>query len=941
VRTKRHASSDAGSEKATQINGIMEDVMRQYDAGAPVDVGALERAHPELMPELGDRLRALRAIGTARERALWESQQSRPPGSRNAWLEEDLEFLRRSLSNYEVLERVRYGGQGVVYKAKQRGANRLVAIKVLLDGPLASDCQRHRFEREIELISRLHHPNIITLYETGTVRSRRYFAMEFVDGSPIDDYALLHDLTPREIVSLFIKVCRAVSYAHQNGVIHRDLSPTNILVDEAGEPHVFDFGLAKDIWADDDAPAHTLTGQVFGTLQYLSPEQAGGLDGKADVRSDIYTLAVVLYELLTDGFPYPIEGGPQQVRHAILTVEAEPLRKAAARGGTGRMRDLEAINRDLQTILAKALAKRKEERYQSAAAFADDLERCLAGDAIEARRDSHFYLLRKTLRRYRVPVAATGLVLLTLAVSAIAVTASWIQARIQRDNAREAARVAYDLFDTAVTDFDTSVRPLAGGVAVRNKMIAGLADRLPRLKALIESDEALAAISTRLAEKQGDLAHEQGQHADAARYYEAFLEGSLRLVELEPSNPSYLDSAGRAYRKQAEVSDNPTRFYERGIRFAEEVFNRDPERDAARYNLCQMHVALGEHLLKSEHYREALEPFDRALGLWTSGGRERNQGWSQMAAVATSAKGRILLKLGEAAAGLAELTTSLRIREHIVEARPADTLSRHELMKSCVHVATAQRELGHVDEARELLQKAAAIGELLRAMDPTVLDWGLDLHGVYGRLARLHLDSGALDQAQGLSDRAFALAEELVSATSRAPAALQTLAFAHILRGQLLLAQQSAGEAYAEFEKAAAIRASLAPADAENPAFADDLAVAHSWLGKSSRKLRQLQQAAGHYQMAYEIRRDLYDQQPHVVDRALDLIRSQTNLAVAYLDCNTEADDAAADALLREAEGFLETLRTTGKLSGFEEKYDAWISAIRTNRGIIRDRRDP
>lgn len=937
---KRFASSDGDLEKTAQINAIMNDVMQRQEAGAPIEMAALERLHPELMPELAEHLRSLRAIRAAREQVLQESRQSPAPESSDAWLEEDLGFLRRSLDKYDVLERVRYGGQGIVYKARQKAANRLVAIKVLLDGPLASERQRHRFEREIELVSRLRHPNIVALHDSGTIRGRHYFAMDFVDGLPIDDYVLLHDLTPREIVRLFVKVCRAVGYAHQNGIIHRDLSPANILVDDDGEPHVFDFGLAKDVWASGDAAVYSFTGQVIGTLPYLSPEQAGGLDGRVDVRSDIYTLGVVLYELLTDGFPYPTKGEPQQVRNAILTAEARPLRRAAALGGANRIRDAQAINRDLEMILDKALTKDKGGRYQSAAAFADDLGRYLAGDAVAARADNHFYLLRKTLRRYRVPMTVAGIVLLTLAVSLVAVTAIWMQVRAERDNARRAVRMAFDLFDTAVTDFDASVRPLAGGVAVRDKMIADLADRLPQLEALVESDEALDAVSLRLAERQGDLAYEQGRHNEALRRYKAFLKGSLRLAELEPFSHDYLDSAVRAYRKYAELSNDPELLYQHGIQFAEEVFDQAPQREEARYNLCQIRVAFGHYLRKSQCYDRALEQLDAALTLCSSEDSRTVDRWAQLAAIARDARGRVLLRLGDGAAGLAELAASLRIRERVVEARPADTRARYDLMLAYSHAATAERDAGHLEEARVLLQKAASLGELLRAMDPTAATWAFSLYAAYDKLARLHLVCGDLAEAQPVCDVAVALAQGLADVGERTREGMSTLAYAHVLRGRVFLARQLREEGYREFEEAAAIRTSLLVADPENPKLRDDLAVANSWLARSSRKMNKFQQALAHYQTAYDIRTELYEEQPHVVERALDLATSGVNLAVAHLDCDTGANDATAAKLLTHGKRRLDALDTDGKLVGLEGRYQRLIAAIHANQDIIRKRTD-
>jgi tRNA A-37 threonylcarbamoyl transferase component Bud32/tetratricopeptide (TPR) repeat protein len=817
-----------------EVDAIVSDSARRLDAGGSIDNDSLERAHPELMPELRERLRALLEVSESPRRTLRSLRQAAPPTERGAWLEEDLEFLRRSLDKYEVLERVRFGGQGVVYKARQKGANRLVAIKVLLDGPLASERQRHRFEREVELISRLHHPNIVTMYDTGVVRGRHYFAMEFVEGLPIDDYALLHDLTPVELVQLFTKVCRAVSYAHQNGVIHRDLSPANILVDEQGEPHVFDFGLAKDVWASDEAPAYSFTGQVIGTLHYLSPEQAGGLDGKVDVRSDIYTLGVVLYELLTDGFPYPLSREPRQVRDAILNTDPEPLRKAATRGEGGRMREVDAINRDLETVLVKALAKEKGERYQSAAELADDLERYLRGDAVAARTDSQFYLLRKAIRRHRMAVGVAAIVMAALCATTIAITAFWVQARRERDNAREAARVAYELFDTAMTDLDAAVRPLAGGVAVRDRMMGTLVDQLPQLEALIEPDEALKVIGTHLAERRGDLAYERGERADAALHYSTFLEGVRELAGTEPNRPDHIDSVLRAHRKYATVADEPTQVYERGVQFAAEALRGGPQSGEVCYELAALHAAFGQHLLTLEQYRRAGEQLNAALSLVPEAGDQAADRWDELSADARESRGRVWLQLGDGAAGLADLEASLRIRERLAEARPADALCRYKLMKACTGLATAQRDASRLDEATRLLEKAAESGELLRKMDPTVDQWGFSLYGVRDRLARLYAAAGDMSQAQAECDAAFTLAEELADGYSSRADGRSTLAFAYLLRGQVLAANGEFAQAYAALEQAAEIRESLVESDPNNAGLLDGLAVANSWLGCGS-----------------------------------------------------------------------------------------------------------
>jgi len=926
VATQEHGPASADPDKSARIAVVVDEVMQRLDLGNTVDFTEIEHSHSDLMPELREFLRDLEELLSARNKARDDRPASAP---RAAWLEEDLAFLRRWLDKYEVLGRVRHGGQGVVYKAQQKGANRLVAIKVLLDGPLATDRQRQRFEREIELISRLSHPNIVTLHDTGIIRGRHYFTMEYVEGLPIDDYTVFHDLTPRQIVRLFITVCQAVSYAHQNGVIHRDLSPANILVDEQGRPHVFDFGLAKDVWESVGAAGASLTGQFVGTWPYVSPEQAGGLDGKVDVRSDVYTLGIVLYELLADGLPYDVHGEPAEVRHAILNSAAQPLRKAVKAGDRDWIRELNTVNRDLEEILTKALAKEKEARYQSVAAFAEDLERCLAGAAISARADNRFYLLRKAVRRYRVAVAVAATIMLTVGVS-------WLQVRAQRDTARQAAREAFDLFEDSY-DVEEIVRGLPGGVAVRDDLIRRLSDRLPTLESLSENDAGLAPIRLRLLEKQGDIAAQQGQREQAAGYFKEFLEGGQRLAEGEPDNDAYHDAVARAYRQYAGVSDDPGPLYEEGIRYADEVLRKNPQRQEARYDLAEIRHAFGKYLLDSGAFGDALPQFDAALGLCPRDDPRAEEHWAQLQAVALDRRAQVLAKLGRAGEGLADLQASLRIRERIAEVNPTDTVVRHDLLTAYEAVASAQRDAGNVAGAEQPLRKAIAIGELLRRMDPSAVDSVFSLYGAYDRLSRLLLETDVPEAAE-LAEHAFTLAQQLAARGGQPERCQSTLGWAYMHVGYVRLREDTPDLAYRAFQQAVTIRASLLESDPENLTLRGDLATAYGRLAEAARKLGRLREAAEHHGTALTIRRALYAEHPEVVEYALDMANSGNGVAAAHLEAKTEADDAIAKPLLDEMEQLLEQLRAAGKFVGQESRLEKRLTFIRNNQALLQER---
>jgi serine/threonine protein kinase len=313
--------------------------------------------------------------------------------------------LESMFEGYDIKNQLPLGGQAVVYKATQKATKRTVALKVLLQGPQASARAQYRFEREVDLAASLQHPNIVTIYDSGIAQGQYYFAMQYIEGKPLDEYIQSEKLSMRQIMELFNKVCSGVAYAHQRGVMHRDLKPGNILVDADGEPHILDFGLAKLIDGSEqtnpDMAMTSIPGKVIGTLAFMSPEQASARPESMDVRTDVYSIGVILYKILTDNYPYDISGSMLAILRNIQEVEPAKPSKIIRR-----------FNSEVEAILLKALAKEPTRRYQSAAHLQQDIDSWLKGMPISARADSTIYLLRKIITRHYYASSVVGLLLI-------------------------------------------------------------------------------------------------------------------------------------------------------------------------------------------------------------------------------------------------------------------------------------------------------------------------------------------------------------------------------------------------------------------------------------------------------------------------------------------------------------------------------------------------
>jgi len=332
------------------------------------------------------------------------------------------------LGPFRILRLIGEGGMGAVYEAEQDRPHRRVALKVL-HPELGTPQMLRRFELESEVLGRLEHPGIARIYEAGTHDTghglQPWFAMELVEGLVLTEYCARSALPLEQRIELVARICDAVQHAHQRGIVHRDLKPANILVDAAGQPKVLDFGIARALDGElGRATLRTDPGMLVGTLQYMSPEQATADPDAIDVRTDVYSLGVMLYELAAGRPPHDLARLPMpEALRRVLEVEPAPLRSAAG------------VPTDVAVIAHKALSKDKDRRYASAREFGSDLRRALRHEPILARPASGLYQLRKFARRHKGLTAGMALAAFALVAATVV---SLIQVHVA-DQAREHA----------------------------------------------------------------------------------------------------------------------------------------------------------------------------------------------------------------------------------------------------------------------------------------------------------------------------------------------------------------------------------------------------------------------------------------------------------------------------------------------------------------------
>jgi len=643
----------------------------------------------------------------------------------------------RLIGDFRIVTLIGAGGMGVVYEAEQQHPKRPVALKVIRGDRYVDETAVRLFRREAQVLARLKHPAIAAIYESGrTDDGEHFFAMELVRGKTLDDWLsgrpTADESTPAELdlrLRVFRKICEGVAYAHQRGVIHRDLKPSNILIlheqtsgsgQSAGDTpdvKILDFGLARI--TDTDVAATTMVtdaGTIRGTLSYMSPEQIRGNPDEIDMRTDIYSLGLVLYQMLTGDLPYEITGKPM---HEISRVICEEPPRSFVNAWKGGSRP----DRDIETIIFKALEKSTARRYQSVTSLEEDIDRFLGNQPILARPPSAIYQLRKMVQRHKAPFISAAIILLLLAGGLITLSVQASAIARERDRANQEAQNAM-----AVTEFLVRLFEVADPAEARDKDISAreLLDRgTDQMSGELENQPEVRAM---LSSVLGRVYLKLGLYDEASPLLEQALELQEAIYDAEsPEVAEAANNLATLSLLEGDYDEAEARFRE--VLALQRRLHGDRSSKVAE-GLNQMATL---HLHRGE-FQEAVPLLEEALTTH----REITGGHDETATVLINNLAYCAAKLGnhDEAERLNREALALR-REVLGEDHPSIAQSLNNLGKNL-----AAR--GEFEEAEELIREAVALNRKNYGANHP------ELNATMSSLASVLRDSGQLTEAEQL-----------------------------------------------------------------------------------------------------------------------------------------------------------------------------------------------
>lgn len=681
--------------------------------------------------------------------------------------------IPEKIGDYKIIGELGHGGMGTVYEAFRETENfkQRVALKVIKRG-MNNELILKRFRSEQQILATLEHPNIGRFLDGGkTAEGLPFYAMEFIEGIPIDEFCLKNNLSVTAIINLFREVCTAVSYAHTNLIVHRDLKPSNIIVTKDGTPKLLDFGIAK-VLDIDSKEVGTATQLGMMTPQYASPEQIRG--EKVTTVSDVYSLGVIFYEILTGKKPYKTEGKSYAEILEIVT-QTNPFKPSEHRQSQIHYSKLKG---DLDIIALKSLQKLPERRYQSVEQFSEDLQRHLVGLPISARPDTFHYRFSKFVERNRIGVAAACLVFLSL-LTGIGV-ASWqaYRAEKQRHLAEKRFAEVRTIANNVVFKYHNEIEKLSGSTAVREMLVKDATTYLDNLSKDLENDTdleyELALAYLKLGDVQGKIyAANIGNTAGARESYQKAVNLLELVIAKKTDDASAQENLIKAYdsivflmARTGESEDIKLDLLNKSAKLIEKMYKSEPVNSKRLFQEANLYIRFGDsvgELKNKSSLLQKLEYHQKALNLADEIYRIEPENTENLRILA-----RINQRIGTDYIWLGENAVLNNFSE---EAPPffAQALPYHEKMADLMQnlnllmpddpslkrftvagyitfAGTLHRNKKK-NEALKLAQKALQAALLIQENDPHNQEAKLDIAETYGLFSQIYTQSAEIDKA--------------------------------------------------------------------------------------------------------------------------------------------------------------------------------------------------
>jgi serine/threonine protein kinase/tetratricopeptide (TPR) repeat protein len=876
-----------------------------------------------------------------------------------------------AIGPYKLLERLGEGGMGSVYLAEQEHpVRRRVALKIVKSG-IDSSRVLARFDQERQALTMMDHPNIARALDAGTTETGRpYFVMELVAGIPITRYCDQEHLTPDERLELFIPVCQAVQHAHQKGIIHRDIKPSNVLIalyDGVAVPKVIDFGVAKATRQKlTERTMVTEVGSIVGTLEYMAPEQAELNNLDIDTRADIYSLGVLLYELLTGSPPFT----SQQLRSAAfvemlrLIREVEPPRPSTRLSSSGELANIAAnrklepnrltklVEDDLDWIVMKALEKDRNRRYATATALADDVKRYLFDEPVLAGPPTAGYRLRKFLRRNKRAVMAAAMVMLALVGGIVGTSWGLIKAdqaldaeadqrrvaeklahekaaladveRQSRERAEQQSDLALKTLNLVVFNIQTKLANIPGVQAVRRSLIGTAIDGLRQVArkldtaptadhALIVSHQALGDIFLMAGDPKG------GGSLEARQQFEIARDLAEKLSNDHPPNlliqydlPVSYSKLGDAKRQLGDTAGARNAFQE-SLRLIQKLDGDDPASAKAQRLLMSVHERLGDVNLRMGNSPAALVEFKKSFAIGENLAKDDPHGAETQRNLYTlyHKLGTASLQLGDAPAARTYFLKNIELNEKSVHNNPDNPEAQRDLSFAYETLGDLELE-GNMPAARDVYRKSFEIRETLVGDDPLSVQAQSDFALSLGRIGMVSVRVGETASARDAFAKSLEINQKLARDDPTDATIQGNLAKSYLNLGDVNRALGNPSAARDAYQTALDIYQRMARDDPQNGIVKSWVAASYECLGDANVILGNGTAARDGYRNGLEIYQDITRDDPLNAEKQAKVAYSFGRLG--DLEAGSE-DFSAAISWFGQGIEILERMEQDGKLA--------------------------